>query len=58
MYCNDTKLMKIHIRPKHQNKFATVVRNHSAGTQSLAAAPEGWSPRNKPQNMLLCSSEP
>ena len=40
--------------------FATVVRifrwNHSAGTQSLAAAPEGWRPRNNPQNMLLCSN--
>ena len=32
--------------------FATVERiirwNHSAGTQSLAAAPEGWRPRNNP----------
>ena len=42
--------------------FATVVRifcwNHSTGKQSLAAAREGWRPRNDPQNMLLCSSEP
>ena len=42
--------------------FATVERsirwNHSTGTQSLAAAPEGRRPRNTPQNMLLCSIEP
>ena len=26
--------------------------------QSLAAAPEGWRPRNTPQNTLLCSGGP